>query len=92
MDYILEYLKSYGFTINLESANEIVIFAYCILVIGLIILSCTLNLILYFSFLYGLENTRFKNYISNKPFLTKFVLFYKNTRFIYIIFEFIIII
>jgi hypothetical protein len=90
MEKLIEFLKLLGIHININQETQpIVTFSIAILVLTIIALLCTLNIFIYLLVLYITDNVKFLEYFKNYKVILKIFYYYKKTRVIYIIIEFI---
>jgi hypothetical protein len=92
MNQLINFLNSIGIHVNIsESSSPVLLFAFSILVLSLIVLSCILNIILYLCVIYISENNQvILDIISKYKLLLKIFNIYKKTRMFYLVIEFIL--
>nr|AWN55951.1 hypothetical protein [Pleurotus pulmonarius] len=89
MKEFLEFLNHFGIhlTVN-ESSSPILGFCVVILVLSILALLCVLNIIIYLIVLNISENKYILDKISEYKLFFKIFILYKNTRLVYLAFEF----
>ena len=93
MKILIDFLNMLGLHININpETSPIVLFCIVILVLTLIALYCCINIFLYCIVLYISENNNILNYIYKYNILLIIFNFYKKTRLLYMVLEFIFLI
>jgi hypothetical protein len=93
MKILIDFLNMLGLHININlETSPIVQFCIVILVLTIIALICCINIFLYCIVLYISENKNILNYINKYKIILKIFNFYKKTRLLYIVLEFIFLI
>lgn len=92
MNNIFDLLNNFGIVVD-ESTPTIVLLAGYYLIISVFVLLNVFNICFYLVSIYIVSNEKFLNKIPSKyAYVHKFLIFYKNIRVIYIIFEAILLI